>query len=164
ERLGGGQIDDQIEFARLLDGDVARFCPAKNLVDIVAGAAELVGQIWSVGHEASRLHVFPSEVDRRQSRGSRQDADANPVDEYQRLGTDNKRVGTASERLKGRYDILGPTDLRGDDLEPERVRGCLSVDHLCDGATGVCIGQDRQPTKTWDELAQKFEPFAGRFV
>ena len=30
ERLGGGQIDDEIEFGRLLDRNVARLRPAQN--------------------------------------------------------------------------------------------------------------------------------------
>jgi len=43
ERLGGRQIDDEIEFGRLLDRDVARLRPAQNLVDIVGGAPIQVG-------------------------------------------------------------------------------------------------------------------------
>src|ERR1700730_17946121 len=38
ERLGGREIDDEIELGRLLDRDVARLRPAENFVDIVSGA------------------------------------------------------------------------------------------------------------------------------
>ena len=34
------EINDEIEFGRLLDRDVARLCPAHNLVDIVGRASE----------------------------------------------------------------------------------------------------------------------------
>src|SRR3954462_3881863 len=34
ERLGGRQIDDEIEFGRLLDRKIGRLRPAQNLVDI----------------------------------------------------------------------------------------------------------------------------------
>src|SRR5262249_27101304 len=36
ERLSGEQIDDEIEFCRLLDWDVGRLGPTQNLVDITS--------------------------------------------------------------------------------------------------------------------------------
>src|SRR6516164_4458829 len=71
ERLGGGQVDDEIELGRLLDRDVARLCSAQNLVDVVGSAPELVRQAWSVGHQPSSLDVLPKTVHRRQSRAER---------------------------------------------------------------------------------------------
>src|SRR5262249_9362722 len=38
ERLSGEQIDDEIEFGRLLDWDVGRLGPTQNLVDITSRA------------------------------------------------------------------------------------------------------------------------------
>src|SRR5438093_12328681 len=40
KRLGGVQIDDEIELGRLLDRDVAWLGPSQNLVNIVGGTAE----------------------------------------------------------------------------------------------------------------------------
>ena len=40
ERFGGLEIDDEIEFGRLLDRDVGRLRSAQNLVDKVGGAPE----------------------------------------------------------------------------------------------------------------------------
>jgi len=40
ERLGGLEVDDQIEFGRLLDRQVAGICPAQYLVDMRGGASE----------------------------------------------------------------------------------------------------------------------------
>jgi len=34
------EIDDEIEFGRLLDREIARFCPAQNLVNIISGVPE----------------------------------------------------------------------------------------------------------------------------
>ena len=42
ERLGGLEIDDQLELGRLLDRQVGRLRPSQNLVDIVGGAPEQV--------------------------------------------------------------------------------------------------------------------------
>ena len=36
EYLGGGEVDNEIEFGRLLDRQVVRLCPTQNLVDIRA--------------------------------------------------------------------------------------------------------------------------------
>jgi hypothetical protein len=38
DRLGGLEIENQLEFGRLLDRNVARLRTAQNLVDIVGGA------------------------------------------------------------------------------------------------------------------------------
>ena len=90
ERLGGGQIDDEIEFGRLLDREVARLRPAQNLVDIVGGAPEQVREVWSIGHQTSRFDVLPKTVHRRQSRAERQGVDANSVGGYERVGNRHK--------------------------------------------------------------------------
>ena len=53
ERLGGREIDDELEFGRLLDRDIAGLRPAQNLVDQLGGAPELIREVWSVGHETA---------------------------------------------------------------------------------------------------------------
>src|SRR5262245_53571977 len=40
ERLGSSEINNEIEFARLLDRNITRFCPAQNLVDKIGGPPE----------------------------------------------------------------------------------------------------------------------------
>src|SRR5215831_16564760 len=50
ERLGGGQVNDEIELGRLLDRDVGRPRPTKNLIDKIRRAPERFRQVWSVGH------------------------------------------------------------------------------------------------------------------
>ena len=118
ERLGGGQVDDEIELGRLLDRDVGRLRPAQNLVDIVGGAPEQVREVWSIGHQTSRFDVLPKTVHRRQSRGERQGVDANPVGVHERVAADIKRIRAALERLEGGRDILGSPD-----FECGRLRG-----------------------------------------
>src|SRR5262249_24931942 len=59
EHLGGGEGDDEIKFGRLLDGEGGRLRLAQNLVDIVGGAPEQVREIWTIGHQTSRLDVLP---------------------------------------------------------------------------------------------------------
>src|SRR5262245_44310745 len=68
KRLGGGKVDDQIELGGLLDRDVARLCPAQNLVDDPGGAPPLVREVWSIGHQTSRFDILSGIVNRRQPR------------------------------------------------------------------------------------------------
>jgi hypothetical protein len=44
-----------------------------------SGAAMLVHDVWSIGHQPTRFDILPNAVHRRQSRPGRQGADANAV-------------------------------------------------------------------------------------
>src|SRR5262249_55805319 len=67
ERLGGLQIDDEIEFSRLLDRQIGRLRSAQNPVNITSGAPELVSKVYSIGHQTSRFNIVTRAVHRRQS-------------------------------------------------------------------------------------------------
>src|SRR5262249_2192655 len=53
ERLGGFQIDHQLELVRSLDGQLARFCPLEDAVTIGCCTLELAEWINTVGHQAA---------------------------------------------------------------------------------------------------------------
>jgi len=68
----------------------------------------------------------------------------------------------ALERLEGRRDILRSPDFECVDFETERAGRRLNLTQL-QHAEGIAnIAQDRQPTETGDDLAQKFEPLASK--
>src|SRR5262249_57338527 len=117
ERLGGGEINDEIEFGRLLDRDVAWLRPVQYFVHKIAGAAEQVWIIWSVRHQTSRFDELPYICDRRQSRDVGQGVDANPINVQERIGSNIKRLRAVFESLEGRRDILGALDFKGNDFE-----------------------------------------------
>src|SRR5215467_11977807 len=75
EHLGGDQVDDQVEFGRLLHWYVGRFRPAQNLVDILGDAPEKVREVWPIGHQTSRFDILPLNVNRWQSCAHRQNVD-----------------------------------------------------------------------------------------
>src|SRR5262245_44331257 len=79
ESPGGDEVHHQIKLSRLLDWDVARLRPTQDLVNVIGGAPEHTYEIWSIGHQASRLDEFTKFMHRRQSCAERQCADANPV-------------------------------------------------------------------------------------
>src|SRR5262249_32946752 len=45
ERLCGRNVDDEIEFGRLLDREVGRFRPPQNLVNKVSGSSEQIREV-----------------------------------------------------------------------------------------------------------------------
>src|SRR5262245_63931205 len=154
KRLGGGEVDDEIELGWLLDRNFARLRPTQDLVDQVAGAPEQVSEAWSVGHQIRRLDVFPSTMHRRQSCGERQSVDSDPVDDYERIGNNTECLRAALERLESRRDVFGSPDLEGGDIEAERARGGLDLAYLQRGGGKVNIDHDRQPVETRHNLAQ----------
>src|SRR5262245_64734495 len=91
ERLGYRNIDDEIEFGRLLDRDVPWLHPAQYLVHKIAGAAEQVWIIWSIRHQTARFDELPYTCDRRQPRDIGQGEDANPITVQERIGRNIKR-------------------------------------------------------------------------
>src|SRR5262249_30102383 len=64
--LGGLQIDDELEFYRLLHGKIGRFSALENLIDIRGGAPEQVGHARAVGYEPPVFHIFWPVVYRRE--------------------------------------------------------------------------------------------------
>src|SRR5262249_54089270 len=66
ERLGGCNVDDEIELRRLLDRDVARLRATQNLIDITSGAPEKVQKVRSIGHQTSRFDPLSGIVNCRE--------------------------------------------------------------------------------------------------
>ena len=48
ERLGGLEVNHQLELCRLLDGQVTGFCALEYLVDVLRGAARQFGKTCAV--------------------------------------------------------------------------------------------------------------------
>jgi len=72
ERLGGHQIDDQLEAGRLLDGNIGGTCPAQNLVDEFGSAPVLLPAIDAVRHQAAGIGKIPIGIDRGEPKLRRQ--------------------------------------------------------------------------------------------
>src|SRR5215831_15008896 len=131
KRLGGGQIDDEIELGRLLNGNVARLRPAQNLVDEFAGAPKQRGQVWAVGHQRAYFNVFAKTAYRCYPCTQRQGADANPVGIDERVADHVECLGVAPHRFKARSNVVHSADFDFDCVETEASRrrvGLLQFD------------------------------------
>src|SRR5207245_5241188 len=98
ERLGGLQVDDQLELRRLLDREVGRLGPLENLVSVDGGTPEAFGDVWRVGHEAAGLRELPGPKDGRQLVLLRKVRDESSVSRRQRI--EEHREGIWSLLLK----------------------------------------------------------------
>src|SRR5438132_14429924 len=58
ERLGGLEVDDQLEPGGLLHRKIAGLGALEDLVHVGGGPSKLVGETRSVSHEASRLRCL----------------------------------------------------------------------------------------------------------
>src|SRR5215475_1228653 len=47
------EVDDELEFIRLLDRNIAGLLPPQYLIDKIGGATELIGPAWTIGHQAA---------------------------------------------------------------------------------------------------------------
>src|ERR1700760_2944595 len=79
DRFGCGQVDNKIEARGLLDWNVSRLRAVQNLVRKLSGATVQVGQVWSIGYQASGIREFSKPALHRQSRAERRRADKYPV-------------------------------------------------------------------------------------
>jgi hypothetical protein len=67
ERFGGREIDDEIEFRRLLNRKVGWLGPTQNLIDEIASSSKQVRKIGTVGDQGTRVDKFPLARDCRKS-------------------------------------------------------------------------------------------------
>jgi hypothetical protein len=151
ERLGGRQIDNEIELGRLLDRNVGWLRTAQNFVDKVRSTSEQIGDIWSIGHKTTRYRVFPQAMHRWQSPSKGQAVDASPVGAHERVSTDIKCISAAIERLEGGCDVLGSPDFECDDIECrslgtreicQRIK-CSAIDKVLPSGVGRHCGRLR---------------------
>src|SRR5215813_14171073 len=79
-----------------------------------------------------------------------------------RIGSDIKRLRATFERFEGGRDILRSPNFESNNIEANRAGRGLSFAHFQHRGGIAGIGHDRQMAQTGDNLAQEFEPLAGK--
>src|SRR5687767_14174046 len=64
ERLGGPQIDRELDAAGLLDREIGRLGALKDAIDVSRRPSKAVAEIRAVSHEAPNLRILPSSINR----------------------------------------------------------------------------------------------------
>ena len=75
ERLGGLEVDHQLELDRGLDGKLARLLALEDAIDIGRRAPKIIGQVNSVGQQAADFSEETERIDGRETIASRQRCD-----------------------------------------------------------------------------------------
>src|SRR5262249_6159138 len=81
ERVGGPEINDQIELNWLLDRNLSRLCSAQYLVDEIGGTPPHAQPVRSIGHQTTRFDVLSHAVQRGKPCAQRQSIDTRPAGE-----------------------------------------------------------------------------------
>src|SRR4051794_23073350 len=81
ERPCGLEVDEEIEFRRLLDRQITRPRPLQNSVHVDCGSAKQVRVARTITHKAPFLHKFLEKIHRRQAALVRELYDPLPLTE-----------------------------------------------------------------------------------
>src|SRR5437773_1162194 len=161
ERLGGLEVDDQLEFGRLLHGEIGGLRAFQDLVDVLGRSTVQLTSIPTVRHQSSHLHPFPGLVHRRKPELRREvgNLSAEAVQEWIPEYEQTTCAGR-DRRLEMAWHLVGAT--RFEDLKTGTVsfRGCLDLleRQPCEGRLWVHQHGDHLLTRT--ELLQELEVLA----
>src|SRR5262245_2474445 len=97
DRLGGLEIDDQLEFGGSFNRQISRLCTPQYAINVCCGSAKRVAPVDPVGHETAIGYEESEEKDRRQTILRRQPDNQFPVYDTETVGQNNK----ATVRIAG---------------------------------------------------------------
>jgi hypothetical protein len=139
ERLGGGQVDDEIEFGRLLNRKIGRVGTFENLVNVAGGSASQVNHICPVGHERARCHKFSKTLKRWQQLPNCKVGYALPMINGERVLDRHQCIRVLpSHSLECTIEIIRLSRLQGLNLNPQYGPRGL---HLFEDECGIGIGR-----------------------
>src|SRR5262249_10844913 len=151
ERLGGLEIDDQLELGRLLNRKLGGLLAPEYPIDIRRRLSVLIGDIDTVGDQAALRGEIPRSIDRWQPIPSCKLEDQFALcrnEGVRRRDQSASRLG--AERGHDCFDVFGPMDWRlahvhrkflGNYLcrTVEKLRGTgVRIEHECDTSDGGC--------------------------
>lgn len=83
---------------------------------------------------------------------------------HERVGTNIERVGVAIEFCKHRLDVLGAAHIEDGDFDAERAGRRLNIARLQEHERAIHVGENGQPSKARNNLAQQIESLADDIV
>src|SRR6516162_5798841 len=154
DHLGSLLIDDEIEFGRLLNRDVARLCAIQNLINYFGGSTEQYWVVRSVTHKPPSFDCGTASQNRRQLRGDCKRGDGRVVGRNKSIFHDVERIRLALKSVKNGCDILRAPNLVCRDFEAERASDALSLAALKHGCAVLAIKHDCQPPEMRNYITQ----------
>src|SRR5262244_657557 len=98
EGFGGLEVDDELEYGRLLDGEICRFRALQDLVHVASGAPGLLEEVRYIGHQTTLTSVVLVLEHRREPELNRRVQDPPAVKEEERIIQREERIGTLSRQ------------------------------------------------------------------
>ena len=124
--LGGLQVDDELEFRRLFDGQVGRARALGNAIHILGNPPERGDDVRSVGKQTTHVDKFALAERRRQLVAQRKFGEMLSVVEEYRRTHDEQRAAIVSGLAQGLLVIVGlRAQLDAGELQLQRRRGAL---------------------------------------
>src|SRR5262249_30629188 len=142
ERFSSLQIDDEIEFGRLLNRDVARFCAIQNLINDFGGSTEQYWVVRSVTHKPPSFDCGTASQDRRQLRGDGSGGEGRVVRRKKSFSKKVERIRLVLKSVKKGGNTPRAPNLVCRDFEAERASDALSLAALKHGCAVPAIKHD----------------------
>src|SRR5499426_3154954 len=161
ERLGGLEIDNQLELRRLLYGEIRGLGALEDLVHVDRGAPPDVRQSRAVGHEGPGFRILPLRKDRRQPVLSREICESCSVGTERWICHDEERahalLGQGRERA---VELRWPPRLQELKLQPQRPRRALDVAYGHRSGGAVRVREDGHTPNLRDGFLEQLQVFA----
>src|ERR1700738_4318724 len=125
ERLGGLEVDSELELGWLLHRQVRGLGALEDLVNVAGGTPKQVNKIYPVGHEAAGCHKFPKSMNRRQLVRGREICNELPISERERVFDRNQSVRSLpSCSFECAIEVVRASNLQGVDLYRQGLTRC----------------------------------------
>src|SRR5499433_1038857 len=165
ERLGGDQVDDQVEFGRLHDGQVGRLGALENFVHVGRCAAIQVRIAYSVADQSPGIDELARAINRRQPMLHRKVDDALLICLRDSIYHNDECVGAPRAGVIER----APECVRLAQIEKLRLNTqgacrCLDPGPVTSNRVVTRIGENRDPRESRNYLPDQLEPFRRQFT
>src|SRR5262249_3723341 len=131
KRPGGLEVDDQLEFGRILDRQLRGSRPLEYSADIGADQMIRIGVAGSVAHEAAHRRELAHKVHCRQRVASRQPNELiASADEKRIIANQKCGCSTFDQRCKSRIEIAVGAGSENLELNSESLRRLLQVSYF----------------------------------
>ena len=159
ERLGGLEVDDQLELGRLLDRQIGRLGALEDLSGVNADLAIGSREARSIADQAAGRGEFAPLIDRRNGMACRQRHELLAPAVEERIGADDERAGMQlDEGREGGVDLAFGAGLQDMELQPLRARRLLHVSHRCARHRIVRVHEQGDHLGLGNQLGQQLEP------
>src|SRR5262245_30255191 len=159
KRLGGLEIDDQLERGRLHHRQITGFDAAENAAGIDAGLAIGIREIGSVADQPSRFGELAERIDRYQARTCGKPNDVLATGHIEWVAADKQRVGALpGKRYEGRFDLGEHAGVEHPQLQSVSLRRRLHLANFRNGVWTHRIGKHRDGGRLGNEITHKLQP------